>query len=78
MIVSQANNHILPLSAFASDQAHYHLKMSSQTLRAKGWCGLSHFSHRGHVTAHVRMHAAASQMAAGGHVTQALSIAASS
>lgn len=52
MIVSHANNHLLTLSEFASDKANYHLKMSSQTLWAKGSHHDSRVYHCGRVTAH--------------------------
>lgn len=52
VIVSHANNHLLPLRGSASVKAHYHLKMSSQTLWAKGRPGPSQFSHRRHGSAH--------------------------
>lgn len=64
MIVSHANNHLLPLSEFASDKANYHLKMSSQTLWAKGSHHDSRFYRRGHVAAHTQLHAAC-ELAAG-------------
>lgn len=52
MIVSHANNHLLPLSEFASDKANYHLKTSSQTLWAKGWHHASRVCRCGRVAAH--------------------------